>query len=159
MTSIKTDTAVPDDAKAAVRVLRESIRVLCHADHRNDENTLELWLRNKTEENFLRWLSTPELTLVVARVDGHVRGVGSVHATGVVRLCYVEPGFERSGVGGAVLRALEAAALSRGVRQLRLNSSLTAQGFYERHGYVRYADPVPGFGVTKGYPYLKRLAR
>jgi GNAT superfamily N-acetyltransferase len=157
MNPVQVRTATAEDAEEAVFVLRESIRKLCYADHGDDETTLEPWLRNKTIDDFGRWLSSPDSSIVVARVDGHVRGVGSVHASGQVRLCYVQPGFERLGIGRAILSDLEDRALRWGVVRLRVNSSLTARGFYERHGYARDGDPVAGFGVSKGYPYAKRL--
>jgi GNAT superfamily N-acetyltransferase len=140
-------------------VLRESIEKLCYADHENDAATLKLWLENKTPDNFLQWLSNPGSTVIVARIGGRVRGVGAVHTTAGMLMCYVQPGFERQGMGRAMLDALEAQARSWGVERLLTHSSLTAQAFYERHGYVPDGDPVPAFGVAKGYPYAKRLAK
>jgi GNAT superfamily N-acetyltransferase len=158
MNPVQVRTATAEDAEDAVFVLRESIRKLCYADHGDDETTLEPWLRNKTIEDFDRRLADPDVSLVVATIDGHVRGVGSVHASGQIRWCYVQPGFERLGIGRAILGGLEERALGWGVVRLRVNSSLAARGLYERHGYAGDGDPVAGFGVSKGYPYAKRLA-
>jgi GNAT superfamily N-acetyltransferase len=157
MTAIEIATATPEDAEAALFVLRESIRKLCIADHRNDEETLKSWLHNKTTENFCQWVAYPESLLVVARVDSAVRGVGSVHTSGSIMLCYVQPGFERIGVGGAILRHLEKQARTWGIARLVTHSSLTALGFYERHGYLPDGDAIAGFGISKAYPYAKRL--
>jgi GNAT superfamily N-acetyltransferase len=146
------------DARQAIEVLRASIARLCTLDHQDDPETLEQWLHNKTTEHFERWLSAPGALVLVAEVDAVIRGVGMVHDGGEVRLCYVCPGFERIGLGRAILEAAERWAEACGLRMLRLQSSATARGFYERLGYVSAGNPTQGFGITRGYPYTKNLA-
>src|SRR5437016_617199 len=129
-------SAAPDDAEAAVGVLRDSITQLCVADHQNDSATLDKWLRNKTPGHFVRWLASPESYVVVAEVGGRICGVGSIRKTGDLDLCYVQPGRQRSGIGRAILDALEAEAAKWGLNEVRLISTATGRAFYERHGYL-----------------------
>ena len=145
------------DAPQAVDVLRASIVRLCTLDHQDDPATLEQWLRNKTTEQFGRWLDAPGALVLVAEVDAVVRGVGMIRDSGEIQLCYVCPGFERIGLGRALLEAAESWAKASGHKMVRLKSSATARAFYKRLGYVSAGNPTPGFGITRGYPYTKDL--
>ena len=142
---------------AAVAVLRESITELCVADHQNDPETLDRWLRNKTIEHFHCWLADPSNFLVVATIESVVLGIALVDVRGDIRLCYVRPGRERQGIGRAMLRALEAQACQWRLKEVRLGSSLNARGFYEHHGYRFTGESAPAFGVVTGYGYVKAL--
>lgn len=150
--------AVMDDAPQGVAVLRSSISELCVADHQNDPATLALWLRNKTVESFRHWVALPELLLFVAEVGGVVRGIGSIEASGEIRLCYVQPGFGGQGLGTALVETMEGAAREWGLSTVHLTSSVTARKFYERCGYHSAGDVVACFGAMQGYPFIKALS-
>lgn len=154
---ISTRLATADDAREAVAVLRRSITELCALDHQNDRATLERWLANKTAEHFVRWLDDPTGHYLVACSGAAIAGVAAFRGLGEICLCYVHPDCVRSGVGRALLSALETEASRRGFGELTLRSSLTARAFYESSGYAPSGDPVPLFGVLCGYPYAKRL--
>lgn len=149
--------AVPDDAPDAIDVLRASITNLCVDDHLNDPQTLDLWLRNKTLRDFQSWVDDAEVHLVVAAASTASIGVGSIHSSGWIHLLYVRPGSQRVGVGAAILRALEERAASWGLREIGLGSSVGARSFYEHHGYASTGPPMPGFGVSRIFPYAKRI--
>jgi hypothetical protein len=86
--------AEPTDAPEAVEVLRRSIMELCRADHQNDHETLAMWLGHRArEERFPAWLANKELSLVVAQAEDGIAGVGMLHLSGEIRLCYVRPGM------------------------------------------------------------------
>ncbi len=149
--------ATPADTEGALAVVHQSITLLCAADHQNDTAALERWLANKTPEHFARWLADPDCNLLVAELDGHVRGLGQIGRTGKIYLCYVQPGFERKGVGGALLGALEARAHAWGLPEVSLDSTAEARPFYECHGYESTGDPVCGCGSVRCYPFKKAL--
>ncbi len=75
MTAVSVRRAAPEDAEAAVAVVRESITRLCVADHQNDPVTLESWLQNKTVDNFARWLASGDNHLVVSVLDSMIAGI------------------------------------------------------------------------------------
>lgn len=143
------------DSERALDVVRQSITQLCVLDHKHEPATLERWLANKTPEGFARWLAQPDGLLVVAELDGIVRGVGNVVKAGKIHLCYVEPGFERAGLGAAILSALEAQARAWGLSELALESSNNARGFYARHGYQPAGCAADRFGVLQCHPFKK----
>jgi predicted N-acetyltransferase YhbS len=148
--------ATPTDAAAACRVLRRSITECCVEDHRNVPEALSLWLQNKTPENVAVWFAARENFPVVALVDEQIVGVGLLIATGEVALCYVLPEVRFSGVGNALLRAMESHALQSGVAEIHLSSTATARAFYLRHGYLQRAAPAVECGI-RAFPLTKLL--
>lgn len=118
-------------------MLRRSIVELCRADHRGRPDVLERWLANKTPEEVSAWIANADSYCASAVADGgEVCGFGMLAAAGEILLLYVSPEHVGRGVGRDLLRALEERAVDRGLGEIRLDSSLTARGFYARHGYV-----------------------
>ena len=52
-----------------------------------------------------------------------------------IRAFFVRPGWERRGIGSALIRACEQAALDEGFRRLEMGSTLTGVPLYTAHGY------------------------
>jgi GNAT superfamily N-acetyltransferase len=61
-----------------------------------------------------------------------------------VRTVFVRPDRLGLGIGSLLMRAVEALAIERGLNQLSLHSSITAQGFYRRLGYRPVRDVYHG---------------
>jgi GNAT superfamily N-acetyltransferase len=67
-----------------------------------------------------------------------------------IRAFFVRPGWERRGIGTAILAASETAAAAASFTRLELGSTLTGVPFYRAHGY-REAEPIEvplGQGIT-----------
>jgi GNAT superfamily N-acetyltransferase len=157
MIRVSVRRAVPEDAEVAIAVVRDSITRLCVADHRNDPSALEPWLRNKTADNFVRWVDSADNHVVVAEIDSVVGGVASLRGSGEIQLCYVAPDRQRLGIGTALLVALETQARASGMHKLVLNSTVVARPFYERRGFTPSGAPVPEFGTALCFPYEKAI--
>jgi GNAT superfamily N-acetyltransferase len=157
MTGVSVRRAAPHDAESAIAIVRDSITRLCVADHANDPLTLEPWLRNKTADNFARWLESADNHVVVAEIDSVIGGVASLHRSGELRLCYVAPGRQHVGMGRALLVALETQARAWGIHKLILSSTIGARSFYEHNGYASSGPPAPGFGRAPCFPYEKTI--
>jgi GNAT superfamily N-acetyltransferase len=150
--------AKSEDASAALNVLRDSIATLCVADHKNDPEILQRWLSNKTPEQFSRWLSDQDRHIVVAELGSQICGVGMVHRSGDLDLCYVQPTKERRGVGAAMMSALESQAKQWRLDKVKLISTVGARSFYERLGYAFIGvEPADGDGL-RDYYYAKTIA-
>jgi GNAT superfamily N-acetyltransferase len=145
------------DAQAASDVLHRSITELCTPDHRGDADTLAKWLANKRPQNFLSWLASSDNFCVVAEAGSEVVGVGLLHRSGEIRLCYLTPGTQRKGIGKAVYLALEEQAKTWGLRILKLESTVSARQFYEALGFRPAGMATPGFGISHCHPYEKQL--
>jgi GNAT superfamily N-acetyltransferase len=52
-----------------------------------------------------------------------------------IRAFFVRPGWERKGIGSALIRACEQAALAEGFRRFEMGSTLTGVALYSAHGY------------------------
>ncbi len=149
--------AEPKDAAAAAEVLRRSITELCTLDHHGDADTLAKWLANKTPRDFLSWLAKEDHFCVVAEANDQIMGVGLLHRSGEVRLCYLAPGAQGRGSGKAIHAALEKKARAWGLKRLHLESTVSARPFYERVGYRPAGAAKPGFGISHCHPYEKML--
>jgi GNAT superfamily N-acetyltransferase len=149
--------AVLPDAAAACEVVRRSIIELCHDDHRGDEATLATWLENKTTANFERWITSEQHVALVAERDGVLAGFALLNLRGIIALLYVSPDARFSGVSKALLAALEQEASTAGIRELSLESSITALRFYTRSGYSSNGSPCKGFGSSSCYPMSRQI--
>lgn len=150
--------AVISDAPQMVEVMQRSISELCAADHENDPAKLKAWLANKTIETVVRWIGGEGASYLVAENDGVLLAVGGVFDTGEISLNYVSPDARFRGVSKAMLQELEHRAFRHGNLRTTLNSTITAQRFYEQSGYV-VTGPSPGkFATAGGFPMSKWLS-
>lgn len=127
--------ATEADAEEAVSTLRHSITELCFADHRNDPAEVNGWLSNKTTVAWSKWVARSDAIVLVAERENRVVGVGMVTLSGEILLNYVHPKARFSGVSKAILAGMEDVLRSRGVDRCQLESTITAQGFYESCGF------------------------
>lgn len=149
-------TARPEDAIAACGVLRRSISECCTEDHRNDEAILAAWLDNKTPATVESWFLSPSNFSLVAIADKQVVGVAMLTRAGKIVLCYVAPEQRFTGIGKALLQALEAQAKQWGLTSLHVLSTLTAKSFYLRNGYLSGGTARRVFGI-EAVTFSKRL--
>jgi GNAT superfamily N-acetyltransferase len=89
-------------------------------------------------------LELPSVRFFVARIDGVAVGCGAfkMDAPGEAELksMFVAEAARRAGVGAAILRTVETAAVAAGARLLLLETGIhhvAAQRMYAREGYVR----------------------
>ena len=96
------------------------------------------WAPEVTYERIEKYLleSFCRAVIVVAELNGCVAGYSAiVVAANELRDLYVSARFGRKGIGSALLRTIERLANEGGCTELHLNATLTARGFYLRHGY------------------------
>lgn len=126
----------PGDARAWLDVHRSAVRGLA-ADHYPAE-LVEAWAPlpvTAADVERLREAPSDELRLV-AVLGGRVVGIAAwAPATGEVTACYVLPGEARTGVGAALLAAIERAARRAGLASLSAEASLNAEPFYRARGF------------------------
>lgn len=127
--------ATEADAVGAIATLRCSITELCVPDHGSNPALVGEWLSNKTVDSWRNWIEREDGEVIVAEQDGKIVGVGMTTLSGEILLNYVHPGARFKGVSKAILASLEEALKSRGVQCCRLESTITAQRFYESRGF------------------------
>ncbi|MGE8351880.1 MAG: N-acetyltransferase family protein [Pseudomonas protegens] len=77
--------------------------------------------------------------MFVALVDGELLGTASLDGR-AVRSVFVDPAYHGHGLGRQLMAAVEQAALDAGLTSLVVPSSVTAEGFYARLGFVRVRE-------------------
>ena len=154
--NVNTRKATTADAQAACIVLRRSITECCVEDHHNNPKLLSAWLLNKTSENVSAWFAANENFSVVAVSGEQVVGVGLLTKNGNLALCYALPEVRFTGVGKALLRAMESHAVQAGFNEIYLSSTATAKAFYLRNGFVQSGPSEVEFGI-QAFPLIKQL--
>jgi putative acetyltransferase len=147
--------ATPGDAQEACALLRRSIEEGCVADHARREEVLQPWLSNKTPQTVATWLSSPSNYAVVAVHDQQLAGLALLTQGGKLALCYVMPGQLRSGIGSAMMRAVEAQARCWDIGKLHMHSPASSSGFFERLGYVNAGKDKACFGMECDFLWKK----
>ncbi|KAF0862805.1 GNAT family N-acetyltransferase [Pseudomonas sp. LD120] len=85
--------------------------------------------------------------MFVALVDGTLLGTASLDGR-AVRSVFVDPAYHGHGLGRQLMAAVEQAALDSGQTSLVVPSSVTAEGFYARLGFVRVREQYEGEELT-----------
>jgi predicted N-acetyltransferase YhbS len=75
----------------------------------------------------------------VAVLDGVVIGTASLDGR-VVRTVFIDPAWQRRGIGRALITEVERLAVEKGVALLSVPSSVTAESFYARLGFRSVRD-------------------
>ena len=102
----------------------------------------------------LEWDEHDATALHVVALNGVGRAVATARlvaqAPGVGRVgrMAVDRALRGGGHGTAMLRALEAAARSRGDREIVLHAQRGAQAFYARQGYAPHGEPFEEAGIA-----------
>jgi putative acetyltransferase len=123
------------EARRFLEIHHESVRGLAANDY--PPSVIDTWASPITAERLAQFLqnSDDEIRLI-AEVDGEAAGIGAlVVANSELRACYVLPSAARRGVGAALVNEIERIAREHGIRELQLESSVTAEPFYAALGY------------------------
>jgi putative acetyltransferase len=139
--------ATPSDAPAACALLRRSIEEGCAADHDQRAEILQPWLSNKTPQNVGSWFSSPSNYAVVALQGQELAGLALLTQAGKLALCYVMPGQWRSGIGSAMMHAVEVQARAWDITKLHMHCPSSASAFFERLGYVNAGKDKACYGL------------
>lgn len=119
-----------------VMILRElfaaSVEELMQDDY--DENQRAAWVSIAEDEVEFQVRLGEQLTLVV-EVEGEQMGFVSLKDNSVLDMLYVHPHYVGQGIGTALVEAVEKIAKARGAKSIAVDSSDTAQMFFEERGY------------------------
>ena len=128
---------MPEDAARLFELRRESIIAL--APHGMSVSEAEIWARNLSVSGME--LKIREMEILVAEINGQVVGWGAIRGDRLEGL-YTDPDFAGRGIGTELLSKLEALMRTRGIRTIRAEASLNAEGFYLRRGYEPLGPPL-----------------
>ena len=106
------------------------------------------WIRKQMQSRYF----------IVTLIEGKVVGTGSLDGDEIKAL-FVDPSYQRKGVGRAMMEELEEYARAMGLKEVMLKSSITAYDFYKRLDYClveKLSEEVQGDWVVT-YLMKKRL--
>lgn len=131
---MKVRSYVERDAPALMRLFHDTVHAVCRADYSAAE--LAAW----SPESGLdpaRWRERFAQTLPwVAVADGDAVGFFELGTDGHIDCCYAHRGWQRRGVGTALMAQALAVAQAAGTDRLFAEVSITAVPFFTRHGFV-----------------------
>ena len=131
MSHIRAATAL--DAPQICAVHLSAIREVCASSYTQEQ--VQTWLEGKRPERYLHAIAQGFFFVAVVREA--VVGFAELDSrTAEICAVYVSPTCLRQGIGTALLRHLERAALAQNIPRLHLRASLNSIPFYAAHGYI-----------------------
>ncbi len=122
---------LPTDVPLLAEIFRAAIEELTVDDY--SETQQEAWASTADDEAFGVKL-TRELTLV-ATYGGAAVGFASLADNKRIDMLYVHPAAAKQGAGAMLCDALERLAGARGAKEITVDASDAARGFFEKRGY------------------------
>src|SRR5580692_3883510 len=152
----------PEDARLVLEVHNASVRGLAAKDY--PPVVIEHWARLPiTDLSVERFLANPDNEIrLVAELNGVIVGIGAlIVENNELRACYVLPSATRKGVGSAIVHEIERIALENGVTSLQMNSSVTAEPFYQALGYevLEYGEHTLSSGQRMACVKMRKFLR
>ncbi len=124
---------LPADVPLLAEIFRASVEQLAAEDY--SEAQQEAWMSTADDEEEFGARLARELTLV-ATIGGAAIGFASLAGNSKVDMLYVHPAAGGQGAAAMLCDALEKLAAARGTKQLTVDASDSARGFFERRGYT-----------------------
>ncbi|MFB6294214.1 MAG: N-acetyltransferase family protein [Candidatus Nanohaloarchaea archaeon] len=140
MDDITIRPARPEDAERLAELHEEAIRAVNSQDYTAEE--IAAWTDGTLEQ--YRTFPDDAERIVAVRED-RIIGFGEIEGDEITAV-YVDPGHMGDGVGSALLERLESIARENGVERLHAESTISARGFYEAHGYDFVEETTHTFG-------------
>jgi putative acetyltransferase len=123
---------LPTDVPLLAEILRASIEELTMDDY--SEAQQEAWASAADDEEEFGAKLGGELTLV-ATYGGAAVGFASLAGNARIDMLYVHPAAAGQGAGAMLCDALERLAAARGAKELTVDASDSARGFFEKRGF------------------------
>jgi putative acetyltransferase len=124
---------LPADVPILTEIFRASIEELSADDYSGAQQ--EAWASTADDEEEFGARLSRELTLV-ATISGDVIGFASLAGNSRIDMLYVHPAAAGQGAAAMLCDALETLAAARGSKELSVDASDSARGFFERRGFV-----------------------
>ena len=138
---------LPTDVPLLAEIFRAAIEELTAEDYSPAQQ--QAWASTADDEAEFGQKLAGELTLV-ATFGGSPVGFGSLAGSTRIDMLYVHPAAAGQGAGAMLCDALERLAGARGTKQLTVDASDTARGFFEKRGFA----PQQRNTVTLGDEWL-----
>jgi putative acetyltransferase len=129
--------AVESDIPAIGSLYSETVRNVNSKDYSPEQ--VEVWSLSGDDQP--RWRkSIAEQYFIVAEINGIITGFSSIDPEGYLDFMYVHKDYQRMGVAKALLDEIEQKAREQENNLIYSHVSITARGFFEKHGYKHIKD-------------------
>lgn len=122
------------DATDLLRIHTRSVMELCAQDYSPEQ--LHAWAAGTLERRQKAIQTVPYAA--VYENDGVIAGYIFVKADYSIWQLYIDPDHSRKGIGSELLISALSFLKSKNIESVKLQSSLTAVPFYQKHGFVVY---------------------
>jgi putative acetyltransferase len=124
---------LPTDVPLLAEIFRAAIEELTAEDY--SEAQQEAWAETADDLEAFGEKLAGELTLVATSAGAAV-GFAALADNTRIDMLYVHPAAAGQGAGGMLIDALEKLAAGRGTKELSVEASDTARGFFEKRGFT-----------------------
>lgn len=124
---------LPEDTPLLAEIFRASIEELSADDYSAAQQ--EAWASAADDEEEFGQRLAGELTLV-ATYEGAPIGFAALAGNTRIEMLYVHPAAAGQGAGAMLADALEKLAAGRGSKEITVEASDAARGFFEKRGFV-----------------------
>lgn len=125
---------MPADTMALRELFAVSIEELTQEEY--DEDQRAAWAASRALDAQAFGKALAGMLTLVVQIDGEYAGFASLKEDRHVEMLYVHPYHAGEGIGTALMDALEKIAAARGTLEITVDSSDTAQPFFEDRGYA-----------------------
>lgn len=123
-----------NDTKEIYRIYINAIKKTCKNFYTKKQ--IKVWLEGKSPESYLEGINRKDMFVVE---DNHkIIGLGRA-IPGEILAIYVDPASHKKGAGKLLLDYGMKIAL-KGHKKLKVISTVNAEGFYKKHGFVKIKD-------------------
>ena len=127
--------ATTSDAEAISRMIIRALRETNAADY--PAEVIAALIGRFSPERVVQRMQ--ERQVLVALTGSDIVGTAALQGD-LVRTVFVDPDWQRQGIGSRLMRTIE--ALATDVAALTVNASTTAESFYGRLGFLRVREQV-----------------
>lgn len=129
--------AVSLDAEALLHTRRET--VIDNTAEKYPRAVLESWAAKTDAETInqeVEAIKNPDRITIVAETTGKIIGLCTIGISeALLKQCYVLPEYNGLGIARELVKRVETIAQEKGLKSMRLSSSLIALEFYKKQGY------------------------
>ena len=132
-----------DEYEDVVKLITQTVHTVCKDDYTKEE--LDAWAPDNFDINKFR-NNIYGCYNLVAFEKGKLVGFVSATIDGYINRLYTHKDYLRCGIASALYNKVEEWAKGCGIRELSLDSSRTAEGFYLKKGFVKSGVSVTEHG-------------
>ena len=127
-----------EEAQAIIDLHVDTVRRVNSRDYSPQQ--IDAWLGRRRVEVTEAMIRDGQYYVCVDEA-GHLLGMGNIKGDELFAL-YVSADHQGEGIGSLILRRIEEDALGDGICRIKADSTVTAEGFYRRCGYVVFERKV-----------------